>query len=236
MGDLKALTVALQAFRDARDWRQFHSLRNLIVSLNLEAAELLELTQWKSDAEVEAAARKVAAVTAAVERTRSIDDPLELLREVGGSELAAIVGADAADLAFVPNATTGVNTVLRSLAFAPGDELLVTDHEYNACRNVLDFVAARSGAEMREALAATDVDLVVLDVMLPGLDGVSLCRAVRQFSAVPILMLTAKGRDTDVAQGLGVGADGYMTKPFSTRELVERVRGLLATRPALSPT
>lgn len=54
MGDLKALTVALQAFRDARDWQQFHSLRNLIVSLNLEAAELLELTQWKSDAEVEA--------------------------------------------------------------------------------------------------------------------------------------------------------------------------------------
>ncbi|MBP5987538.1 MAG: nucleotide pyrophosphohydrolase [Azonexus sp.] len=54
MGDLKALTVALQAFRDARDWQQFHSLRNLIVSLNLEAAELLELTQWKSDAEVAA--------------------------------------------------------------------------------------------------------------------------------------------------------------------------------------
>ena len=54
MGEIKALTVALQAFRDARDWQKFHSLRNLIVSLNLEAAELLELTQWKSDAEVEA--------------------------------------------------------------------------------------------------------------------------------------------------------------------------------------
>lgn len=54
MSDLKALTVALKAFRDERNWQQFHSLRNLITSLNLEAAELLELTQWKTDAEVEA--------------------------------------------------------------------------------------------------------------------------------------------------------------------------------------
>ena len=54
MGDFEALTAAVLEFRDARDWRQFHSLRNLITSLNLEAAELLELTQWKSDAEVEA--------------------------------------------------------------------------------------------------------------------------------------------------------------------------------------
>ncbi len=54
MSDLHALTAELLAFRDARDWRQFHSLRNLIVSLNLEAAELLELTQWKSDAEIAA--------------------------------------------------------------------------------------------------------------------------------------------------------------------------------------
>ena len=54
MSDISVLTAAVQAFRDARDWRQFHSLRNLIVSLNLEAAELLELTQWRSDAEIDA--------------------------------------------------------------------------------------------------------------------------------------------------------------------------------------
>jgi NTP pyrophosphatase (non-canonical NTP hydrolase) len=54
LGDFEALTAAVREFRDARDWRQFHSLRNLITSLNLEAAELLELTQWQSDAEVEA--------------------------------------------------------------------------------------------------------------------------------------------------------------------------------------
>ena len=61
MSDISALTAAGQAFRDARDWRQFHSLRNLIVSLNLEAAELLELTQWKTDAEIDAAAKAYAA-------------------------------------------------------------------------------------------------------------------------------------------------------------------------------
>jgi isopenicillin-N epimerase len=63
-------------------------------------------------------------------------------------ELAEFVGADAGELAFVPNATTGVNAVLRSLTFDPGDELLTTDHEYNACRNVLNFVAERTGAKV----------------------------------------------------------------------------------------
>ncbi len=62
--------------------------------------------------------------------------------------LGRFVGASSDDIAFVPNATTGVNTVLRSLAFGPGDELLTTDHEYNACRNALNFVAERSGAKV----------------------------------------------------------------------------------------
>jgi DNA-binding response OmpR family regulator len=70
-------------------------------------------------------------------------------------------------------------------------------------------------------------DLVVLDVMLPGLDGLEVCRRVQRESAVPVLMLTARGEETDMLVGLGVGADDYMTKPFSPRELVARVRALL---------
>ncbi len=73
---------------------------------------------------------------------------LEELLDQARTDLATFVGANANDLAFVPNATTGINTVLRSLTFEPGDELLTTNQEYNACRNALDFVAKRSGAKI----------------------------------------------------------------------------------------
>src|SRR5271154_2518075 len=73
---------------------------------------------------------------------------LEGLLDAARGALAAFVGASPEDLVFVPNATTGVNTVLRSLTFQPGDELLVTNQEYNACRNALEFVAERSGARV----------------------------------------------------------------------------------------
>src|SRR5436190_22215349 len=76
--------------------------------------------------------------------SRELDDRLDVARE----GLAAFIGADADDLAFVSNATSGVNAVLRSLVFGPGDELLTTDHAYAACRNALDFVASRSGARV----------------------------------------------------------------------------------------
>jgi DNA-binding response OmpR family regulator len=70
-------------------------------------------------------------------------------------------------------------------------------------------------------------DLVVLDVMLPGLDGLEVCRRIQRDRAVPVLMLTARGEEADVLVGLGVGADDYMTKPFSPRELVARIKALL---------
>ena len=70
-------------------------------------------------------------------------------------------------------------------------------------------------------------DLVVLDVMLPGFDGLEVCRRIQSVRAVPVLMLTARDSETDTLVGLGVGADDYMTKPFSPRELVARIRAIL---------
>ncbi len=90
---------------------------------------------------------------------------------------------------------------------------------------------ARDGDEALALICAEKPALVLLDVMMPGKSGFEVCQAVRadeSLAGVKVLMLTAKGRDTDVAQGLGVGADGYMTKPFSTKELAARVREMLA--------
>ena len=75
--------------------------------------------------------------------------------------------------------------------------------------------------------AATAPDLVVLDVMLPGFDGLEVCRRIQAERATPVLMLTARSDETDMLIGLGIGADDYLTKPFSMRELVARVRVLL---------
>lgn len=99
MSDFAALTKALLAFRDARDWRQFHSLRNLITSLNLEAAELLELTQWKSDAEVEALPADPAAAEALRDECADILLYLLLIADTAGIDLA-----DAARAKLVKNA------------------------------------------------------------------------------------------------------------------------------------
>jgi DNA-binding response OmpR family regulator len=75
--------------------------------------------------------------------------------------------------------------------------------------------------------AATEPDLVVLDVMLPGFDGLEVCRRIQAVRQTPVLMLTARSAETDMLVGLGIGADDYLTKPFSMRELVARVRVLL---------
>lgn len=86
---------------------------------------------------------------------------------------------------------------------------------------------ARDGLEMRRALASADIDLIILDLMLPGASGLDLCRELRAGSSVPIIMLTAKGEDTDRIVGLEVGADDYLPKPFNPRELLARIRAVL---------
>lgn len=89
---------------------------------------------------------------------------------------------------------------------------------------------ARDGPAALEAIRRDKPALVLLDVMMPGLSGFEVCQAVRadeSLAGVKIVMLSAKGRDTDLAKGRALGADAYVTKPFSTRELAETVRALL---------
>jgi two-component system response regulator ResD len=88
-------------------------------------------------------------------------------------------------------------------------------------------VAARDGADGLEMHARERPDLVILDIMLPALDGFEVCRRIRSWSKTPILMLTARGDEDDRIQGLELGADDYLVKPFSPRELVSRVRAIL---------
>jgi DNA-binding response OmpR family regulator len=86
---------------------------------------------------------------------------------------------------------------------------------------------AHDGPSAMAQVAAAEPDLVVLDVMLPGFDGLEVCRRIQAQRPIPVLMLTARDAETDVLVGLGVGADDYLTKPFSIRELAARVHALL---------
>jgi DNA-binding response OmpR family regulator len=86
---------------------------------------------------------------------------------------------------------------------------------------------AGNGEEALEMVSNRQPDLVILDVMMPRLDGFTACERIRQFSSVPIIMLTAKGEEQDRVRGLNVGADDYVVKPFSATELIARVRAVL---------
>ena len=102
--------------------------------------------------------------------------------------------------------------------------------EYLMKREAYAVTVARDGQEAIDAILRERPDLVLLDVMMPKKSGFEVCQEVKSDPAlggVRILMLTAKGRDTEVAKGLALGADAYMTKPFSTRELVDKVRSML---------
>ncbi|MGD9833100.1 MAG: response regulator transcription factor [Piscinibacter sp.] len=107
--------------------------------------------------------------------------------------------------------------------------------EYLMKREGFEVHVARDGHEALEVLRRERPRLVLLDVMMPGKSGFEVCQELRADESLQgtlVLMLTAKGRDTDVAKGLAMGADAYMTKPFSTRELVQKVREMLDGAPA----
>ncbi len=119
-----------------------------------------------------------------------------------------------------------------------GKKILIVDDEPNIVIS-LEFLMKKEGFEVAVAVdgdealakvASFDPDLVLLDVMMPKKSGYEVCEALRADPAragLLIVMLTAKGRDTEVAKGLAIGADAYVTKPFSTKDLVVRVKGML---------
>ena len=93
--------------------------------------------------------------------------------------------------------------------------------------NEMRVTAVSSGRELEDAMARDTVDLILLDVRLQGEDGMQIARRLRETSAIPILMLTGRAEEADRVMGLELGADDYLTKPFSTRELLARIRALL---------
>jgi len=117
----------------------------------------------------------------------------------------------------------------------PEAHILVVDDDGETRQLIAKFLrqngyrvtAVRDGREMMEAVRTAPINLVVLDVMLPGASGLDLCRELRKTSPIPIVMISAKGEETDRVVGLEIGADDYLAKPFAPRELLARVRAVL---------
>jgi two-component system OmpR family response regulator len=107
------------------------------------------------------------------------------------------------------------------------DRNLLDVLKYNLVNDGFIVVAAKDGVEALDMARKEKPDIILLDIMLPGIDGFEVCRILRKEMAVPILMLTAKTEEIDKVVGLELGADDYMTKPFSVRELVARLRAML---------
>jgi two-component system, OmpR family, response regulator len=125
----------------------------------------------------------------------------------------------------------------------PSNRILIVDDDPDIrqlladylTRQGMDAVTARNGREMWQMLSRHAIDLVVLDLMLPDTDGLTLCRELRSKSGTPVLMLTARGEEADRILGIEMGADDYLVKPFSPRELLARIRSILRRTRALPP-
>lgn len=120
------------------------------------------------------------------------------------------------------------------ILIADDEPNIVISLEFLMKREGYEVFVARDGPQALEAILRDRPHLVLLDVMMPGKTGFDVCQEVRSNEAVKdtlILMLTAKGRDTDVAKGMAMGATAYMTKPFSTKEMARKVRELLERVP-----
>jgi two-component system alkaline phosphatase synthesis response regulator PhoP len=123
----------------------------------------------------------------------------------------------------------------RTILIADDEPNIVISLEYLLQREGFDVLVARDGQEALDAVARRRPDLVLLDVMLPRLSGYEVCQRLREDPALAglrIVMLTAKGREGEVSKGLALGADVYVTKPFSTRELLATIQSQLGGTPA----
>ena len=107
------------------------------------------------------------------------------------------------------------------------EKLLVKGIKYNLEQEGYEVVTAFDGEEAVHLAHDESISLILLDLMLPKMDGLAVCRAVRGFSDVPIIMLTAKSEDIDKILGLEYGADDYITKPFNIREVTSRIKAIL---------
>ncbi|MDZ4253126.1 MAG: response regulator [Sulfuritalea sp.] len=118
----------------------------------------------------------------------------------------------------------------KKILIADDEPNIVISLEFLLKREGYEVVVARNGVEALARVRAERPDLAILDVMMPQRNGFEVCQDLRldpEFKDLRIMMLTAKGRDTEVSKGLALGADVYMTKPFSTRELVAKVKALI---------
>lgn len=118
-----------------------------------------------------------------------------------------------------------------SVLVVEDEESFIEALEIGLSREGFKVTVARDGAEALDIFDAVNPDLVLLDVMLPKVSGIDVCRELRSRSNVPIIMVTAKGSEIDTVVGLEVGADDYVTKPYRMRELVARMRAVLRRRP-----
>ena len=118
----------------------------------------------------------------------------------------------------------------KRILIADDEPNIVVSLEFLMKREGFEVLVAGDGEAALQSMARQIPDLILLDIMLPKKDGFEVCQQIRanpEWQSVKVVMLTAKGRDTEVAKGLALGADAYMTKPFSTRDLVLQVRQLL---------
>ena len=120
-----------------------------------------------------------------------------------------------------------MNTKKNRILVVDDEKRMVTFIRLNLEHDGFDVIEAYNGSQAIDRLRDSLPDLILLDVMMPDLDGFEVLRLIREVSAVPVIMLTAHGEENDMVRGLELGADDYVTKPFSPRELVSRIRAVL---------